>query len=162
MHSGHLVLGGMGRGVGRGEGGGVRTVLRDKVYTCGQSSWTVCMCVWLRYRNISESCPQQRRGRTREVARTGFCLVPGLKCHGFGYQQYSIQYVGDIRYVKLRKVCDYTATVIPFIYSFSGNNATSAPISTFMCLWAIYIFPGSAYIFPPAEQADPSWEYIIR
>ncbi len=31
-----------------------------------------------------------------------------------------------------------------------------------MFLWAIYIFPGSVYIFPPAEQADPSWEYIIR
>jgi hypothetical protein len=31
-----------------------------------------------------------------------------------------------------------------------------------MCLGAIYIFPGSVYIFPPAEQADPSWEYIIR
>ncbi len=31
-----------------------------------------------------------------------------------------------------------------------------------MCHWAIYIFPGSVYIFPPAEQADPSWEYIIH
>ncbi len=31
-----------------------------------------------------------------------------------------------------------------------------------MCLWEIYIFPGSFYIFPSAEQADPSWEYIIR
>ncbi len=31
-----------------------------------------------------------------------------------------------------------------------------------MCRRAIYIFPGSVYIFPPAEQADPSWEYIIR
>ncbi len=55
----------------------------------------------------------------------------------------------------------YTATAIPFIYFFSGNSAASAPISTFICLWAIYIFPGSVYIFPPAEQADPSWEYII-
>jgi hypothetical protein len=56
----------------------------------------------------------------------------------------------------------HTATEIPFIYSFPGNSAASAPISIFMCLWAIYIFPGSVYIFPPAEKADPSWEYIIR
>jgi hypothetical protein len=25
-----------------------------------------------------------------------------------------------------------------------------------------YIFPGSVHIFPPAEKADLSWEYIIR
>ncbi len=49
-----------------------------------------------------------------------------------------------------------TATAIPFIYSFSGNCSASAPISTFTCLWAIYLFPGSVYIFPPAEKADPS------
>ncbi len=56
----------------------------------------------------------------------------------------------------------HTATAIPFIYSFSGNCAASAPNSTFLCLWAIYIFPGSVHIFPPAEKADPSWEYINR
>ncbi len=60
----------------------------------------------------------------------------------------------------VKKPC--TATAIPFIYLFSGNSAASAPISTFMCLWAIYIFPGSVHIFPPAEKAEPSWEYIIR
>ncbi len=93
-----------------------------------------------------------------------FLKIPEILSSGLSAYMSNCKQNYDVHLLyKLGVLVFYTATAIPFIYSFSGNSATSsAPISTFMCLWAIYIFPGSVYIFPPAEQADPSWESIIH
>ncbi len=51
-----------------------------------------------------------------------------------------------------------TATKIPFTYCHKRKSAASAPISTVMCLWAIYLFPGLVhiqYFLQQNRQTDP-------
>ncbi len=47
-------------------------------------------------------------------------------------------------------------------YSQKRNIRASIPISTFMCLWANYIFPRGVCLFCWRKYVDWSWEYINR
>jgi len=60
------------------------------------------------------------------------------------------------------KWCIYTVTKIWNKYSQNCTCAASIPISTFMCLWAICIFPLPVRLFCCIAFADRSWEYINR
>ncbi len=58
--------------------------------------------------------------------------------------------------------CKELITKIQNKCSQKRNCASKVPISLFMCLWAIYIFPRSICLFCHRKYVDRSWEYVNR
>ncbi len=66
------------------------------------------------------------------------------------------------RFSNPTRVFCFVNTKIRNKYSQKRNCMATVPIYTFMCPWAIYLFPRSICIFCCRKYVDRSWEYINR
>jgi hypothetical protein len=99
------------------------------------------------------------------------CLVQKLRRWDifwptFPLKEKAREHVCDIKknYRKLQ-VCSYWRNTIPKIwnnYSHKRKCSATVPISTFMCLWAIYILPGLVCLFCCRKICGPILEKYIN
>ncbi len=64
-------------------------------------------------------------------------------------------WLSDYKYV-LNMHCKNKISKIQNKYTQKRNSAASVSITTFMCLWAIYIFPR------PVCKYSAAWKYVVR
>ncbi len=118
----------------------------------------VSLCVKLA---LLQDATKKESGQQCKCKQTTFPhCIPALWAHQSTlYMQLNIScpYLHSDLYTA-KNQCRKFETNIPT----KGIARSQVPISTFMCLWAIYIFLRSIWLFFCRKYVERSWEYINR
>ncbi len=147
--------------------------MRSDVVRCGSEGWGVAQrgAVWLRgVRCGSEGCGVAQRGAVwlrgvrcgSDCCASACCTAGPISNLGSAPQRRPSTERMYNKSGSLRVLCKDKMPKIWNKFSQKRNIGVSVPISTFMCLWANYIFPQWVCLFCWRKYVDWSWEYINR